>query len=115
MTEECGVQTTSRREVVRPARLERATSWFVARRSIQLSYGRASTDFLPGAPEGPAGTFNYTPAPAAPPPASEPQPPEPWRPNSGAVDDRAVAAISASHKNGGDDGDVPRPRPRLPP
>jgi hypothetical protein len=26
--------------VVRPARLERATSWFVARRSIQLSYGR---------------------------------------------------------------------------
>src|SRR4030095_2206525 len=35
------------REVVRPARLERATSWFVARRSIQLSYGRASTDLLP--------------------------------------------------------------------
>ena len=27
-------------ELVRPARLERATSWFVARRSIQLSYGR---------------------------------------------------------------------------
>ena len=26
--------------VVRPARLERATFWFVARRSIQLSYGR---------------------------------------------------------------------------
>jgi hypothetical protein len=26
--------------LVRPARLERATSWFVARRSIQLSYGR---------------------------------------------------------------------------
>jgi hypothetical protein len=26
--------------MVRPARLERATSWFVARRSIQLSYGR---------------------------------------------------------------------------
>ena len=25
---------------MRPARLERATSWFVARRSIQLSYGR---------------------------------------------------------------------------
>src|SRR6187397_1056600 len=29
------------RRLVRPARLERATSWFVARRSIQLSYGRA--------------------------------------------------------------------------
>ena len=29
------------RELVRPARLELATSWFVARRSIQLSYGRA--------------------------------------------------------------------------
>ena len=28
------------RRMVRPARLERATSWFVARRSIQLSYGR---------------------------------------------------------------------------
>ena len=28
------------RNLVRPARLERATSWFVARRSIQLSYGR---------------------------------------------------------------------------
>src|SRR5688500_662121 len=28
------------RRLVRPARLERATSWFVARRSIQLSYGR---------------------------------------------------------------------------
>ena len=28
--------------MVRPARLERATSWFVARRSIQLSYGRAT-------------------------------------------------------------------------
>jgi molybdenum cofactor biosynthesis protein B len=27
--------------MVRPARLELATSWFVARRSIQLSYGRA--------------------------------------------------------------------------
>jgi hypothetical protein len=26
--------------MVRPARLERATFWFVARRSIQLSYGR---------------------------------------------------------------------------
>ena len=26
--------------MVRPARFERATSWFVARRSIQLSYGR---------------------------------------------------------------------------
>jgi hypothetical protein len=29
------------RDLVRPARLELATSWFVARRSIQLSYGRA--------------------------------------------------------------------------
>src|SRR5687768_16151246 len=29
--------------MVRPARLERATSWFVARRSIQLSYGRGET------------------------------------------------------------------------
>ena len=37
-------QATSRREVVRPARLERATSWFVARRSIQLSYGRLRTN-----------------------------------------------------------------------
>ena len=27
-------------KMVRPARLERATFWFVARRSIQLSYGR---------------------------------------------------------------------------
>jgi hypothetical protein len=26
--------------LVRPARLERATFWFVAKRSIQLSYGR---------------------------------------------------------------------------
>ena len=33
--------------MVRPARLERATSWFVARRSIQLSYGRVMFD--PGA------------------------------------------------------------------
>src|SRR5688500_20230491 len=32
---------THAEEMVRPARLERATSWFVARRSIQLSYGRA--------------------------------------------------------------------------
>ena len=32
--------------VVRPARLERATFWFVARRSIQLSYGRAKNDLL---------------------------------------------------------------------
>ena len=31
------VPTTFLRKVVRPARLERATSWFVARRSIQLS------------------------------------------------------------------------------
>src|SRR5689334_9247304 len=31
---------TRERRLVRPARLERATSWFVARRSIQLSYGR---------------------------------------------------------------------------
>src|SRR6188508_421331 len=37
------------RRLVRPARLERATSWFVARRSIQLSYGRVSF-FDPGAP-----------------------------------------------------------------
>jgi hypothetical protein len=29
-------------EVVRPDRLERPTFWFVARRSIQLSYGRAT-------------------------------------------------------------------------
>lgn len=37
-----------RSEVVRPARLERATSWFVARRSIQLSYGRVrSTGISP--------------------------------------------------------------------
>ncbi len=28
------------RRLVRPARLERATFWFVAKRSIQLSYGR---------------------------------------------------------------------------
>jgi hypothetical protein len=27
---------------MRPARLERATFWFVAKRSIQLSYGRVS-------------------------------------------------------------------------
>jgi hypothetical protein len=33
------------RRLVRPARLERATSWFVARRSIQLSYGRANPDY----------------------------------------------------------------------
>ena len=33
--------TSGERRLVRPARLERATSWFVARRSIQLSYGRA--------------------------------------------------------------------------
>ena len=26
--------------LMRPARLERATFWFVAKRSIQLSYGR---------------------------------------------------------------------------
>ena len=32
--------TSFLRNLVRPARLERATSWFVARRSIQLSYGR---------------------------------------------------------------------------
>ena len=32
--------------MVRPARLERATSWFVARRSIQLSYGRATKPTL---------------------------------------------------------------------
>jgi len=32
--------TMDRIDVVRPARLERATFWFVARRSIQLSYGR---------------------------------------------------------------------------
>src|SRR5262245_35563370 len=32
--------------MVRPARLERATSWFVARRSIQLSYGRDRLSIL---------------------------------------------------------------------
>ncbi len=32
--------TSRAKDLVRPARLERATSWFVARRSIQLSYGR---------------------------------------------------------------------------
>ena len=33
--------------LMRPARLERATFWFVAKRSIQLSYGRIfrSQDF----------------------------------------------------------------------
>ena len=36
---------TFQKKVVRPARLERATSWFVARRSIQLSYGRANSDY----------------------------------------------------------------------
>ncbi len=30
-------------KVARPARFERATAWFVARYSIQLSYGRVST------------------------------------------------------------------------
>ena len=34
------VRDEPERRLVRPARLERATSWFVARRSIQLSYGR---------------------------------------------------------------------------
>src|SRR5258708_11688266 len=33
--------------LVRPARLERATSWFVARRSIQLSYARRETPIIP--------------------------------------------------------------------
>ena len=28
------------KNLMRPARLERATFWFVAKRSIQLSYGR---------------------------------------------------------------------------
>ena len=37
---ECGGSNHPAKQVVRPARLERATSWFVARRSIQLSYGR---------------------------------------------------------------------------
>ncbi len=32
--------------MVRPARLELATFWFVARRSIQLSYGRARKTLL---------------------------------------------------------------------
>ncbi len=32
--------------MVRPARFERATAWFVARYSIQLSYGRLSNDLL---------------------------------------------------------------------
>ena len=38
---------------MRPARLERATSWFVARRSIQLSYGRLRTTCarLPASPK----------------------------------------------------------------
>ncbi len=41
--------------MVRPARLERATFWFVAKRSIQLSYGRDSSsgyhsNHLPGIP-----------------------------------------------------------------
>jgi hypothetical protein len=31
---------------LRPARLERATSWFVARRSIQLSYGRVEPSII---------------------------------------------------------------------
>jgi hypothetical protein len=34
--------------LMRPARLERATFWFVAKRSIQLSYGRVrGTGILP--------------------------------------------------------------------
>jgi hypothetical protein len=33
-------------KVVRPARLELATFWFVARRSIQLSYGRSEGTLL---------------------------------------------------------------------
>ena len=37
-----GLKQLSCLRMVRPARLERATSWFVARRSIQLSYGRAT-------------------------------------------------------------------------
>ena len=32
--------------MMRPARLERATFWFVAKRSIQLSYGRKSARIL---------------------------------------------------------------------
>ncbi len=30
--------------MARPARFERATAWFVARYSIQLSYGRLDSD-----------------------------------------------------------------------
>ena len=38
--------------MVRPARLERATFWFVARRSIQLSYGRANPKYIKWAFQG---------------------------------------------------------------
>jgi hypothetical protein len=44
-SERGGGSACCERSLVRPARLERATSWFVARRSIQLSYGRGLKAF----------------------------------------------------------------------
>ncbi len=41
--------SSSQQALVRPERFELPTSWFVARRSIQLSYGRASNKHHPGA------------------------------------------------------------------
>jgi hypothetical protein len=35
------------KEMARPERFELPTFWFVARRSIQLSYGRVKLSFLP--------------------------------------------------------------------
>src|SRR6185503_18719566 len=43
---EASVRIQRMRRLVRPARLELATSWFVARRSIQLSYGRGGSETL---------------------------------------------------------------------